>query len=134
MTPLRRLAGADRLGGERRAGVEQGLAAAGGLVRELGLLERQVAAKQGWASARATKAAVRGQRAGVELEAGIGGVAEEAGDGDVGEADLAEQEAVGGKLAFEIVERGAAASSARVFSIRAWSPGSPQTIGWTTFW
>ena len=77
---------------------------------------------------------MRGQRAASTLEAGISAVAEEAGDRDVGDADVAEQEAVGGQLAFEIVERRGNVLVRAIFSIRAWSPGSPQTSGWTTFW
>ena len=42
----------------------------------------------------------------VQLKTGIGAVPEECGDGDVGDADVAEQETAGGDLLLEIVDRG----------------------------
>src|SRR4029079_4107033 len=41
-----------------------------------------------------------------DLEPAIASVEEKTGDGDVRDADLAKQEAVGGKFALQIVERG----------------------------
>ena len=68
----------------------------------------------GWARVRSTQPAVRGQRAASIPKLGISGVAEEAGDGDVGEADVAEPEASLGRFALEIVERGGNAVIERV--------------------
>ena len=69
----------------------------------------------------------------VRVEPGISAVAKEAGDRDVGSADLAEQETGLGKLALQVVER--APVSLRLRLVDAFfAVGSPQTSGWTTFW
>ena len=131
---LARLAGADRFGGERRAGVEQGLAAALRVGRELRLLEREGRGEAGMGEGALDEAGGARPARRVGRETGIGRVAEEAGDGDVGEADLAEQAALRRQLRPPDNRARPGASSASVFSIRAASPGSPQTAGWTNFW
>ena len=76
------------------------------------------AATHGWASVALDKG--RGPRpaSGIGFEPGIDAVAEEAGDRDVGDADVAEQEAVGGQLALEIVERAGMSSLERLVDPR----------------
>src|SRR5439155_17647163 len=102
--PLARFAQAHGRLGQPDAGIEQGLAPAldvrvalDRLIfeqrRDAGMRERALDESCGSRPARR-----------VDREAGIEGVLEEARDRDVGEADVAEQEAFSPKLALEIVE------------------------------
>src|SRR5690242_20542943 len=96
---------APRLGRERRAGVEQRLAPFLDLGAPLHVLEGQERgdARVGERALHESSGARPALRVG--LEPGIGAIAEEARDGDVGKADLAEDEALGRQLALQVVER-----------------------------
>jgi glyoxylase-like metal-dependent hydrolase (beta-lactamase superfamily II) len=109
-----RFASAPGLLGQWRAGVEQGLAAALDVRGKLDLLPfsdfdhgrvHQHAVDEGGGF---------GPARGIDGVTGVGGVAEEAGDGEVGDADFPEQPALGGQLGFEIVERGWKAGLERI--------------------
>ena len=66
----------------------------------------------------------------IDVEAGISAFLEEARDGDVGNADLAEQETFGGQLSLEIIERRRNILVERLFDPHL-VRGSPHTSGCT---
>ena len=132
--PLARLAHAQRLRGQRRAGIEQRLAPALDVGAALDVLERQQRRDARMGERALDEGGGARPAVGVGLEPGISAVAEEAGDGDVGDADVAEQEAVGRQLAARDNRARPGCPRLSDFSIRASSPGSPQTSGRTTFW